>query len=82
MVFGYLGGRLSERWSEKGTLVTGLGMCVFGAGGLLATAALHLPLIAVILSLFTMVSGVAVTSHPRPRSPWRTTPTSPAPRPH
>ena len=64
MVFGYLGGRLSERWSEKGTLVTGLGMCVFGTGGLLATAALHLPLIGMILSLFTMVSGVAVTSPP------------------
>jgi MFS transporter, DHA1 family, multidrug resistance protein len=64
MVFGYLGGRLSERWSEQGALVTGLGMGVFGAGGLLTTAALHLPLIAVILSLFTMVSGVAVTSPP------------------
>jgi DHA1 family bicyclomycin/chloramphenicol resistance-like MFS transporter len=64
MVFGFLGGRLSERWSEAGTLVTGLAMCVVGAGGLLATATLHLPLIAVVLSLFTMVSGVAVTTPP------------------
>lgn len=64
MVFGYLAGRLSERWSEKGTLVTGLVMCVLGAGGLLATAALHLSLLAVILSLLMMVSGVAVTSPP------------------
>jgi MFS transporter, DHA1 family, multidrug resistance protein len=64
MVFGYLGGRLAERWSEKGTLVIGLIMCGLGAAGLLATAALHLPLIAVVLSLFTMVSGVAVTSPP------------------
>jgi MFS transporter, DHA1 family, multidrug resistance protein len=64
MVFGYVGGRLSERWSEKGTLVVGLVMCTLGAGGLLATATLHLPLLAVILSLLTMVSGVAVTSPP------------------
>lgn len=39
-------------------------MCVLGAGGLLATAALHLPLIAVVFSLLTMVSGVAVTTPP------------------
>jgi DHA1 family bicyclomycin/chloramphenicol resistance-like MFS transporter len=64
MVFGYLGGRLAERWSEKGTLVTGLAMCTLGAGGLLTTAVLHLPLIAVVLSLLTMVSGVAVTTPP------------------
>ncbi|HUR07284.1 MAG TPA: multidrug effflux MFS transporter [Nonomuraea sp.] len=64
MVFGYLGGRLAERWSERRTMVMGLGMCTFGAAGLLATAVLHLPLIAVILSLFTMVSGVAVTTPP------------------
>ena len=63
MVFGYLAGRLSER-SEKGTLVVGLVMCLLGAAGLLATATLHLPLIAVILSLLTMVSGVAVTTPP------------------
>ena len=34
------------------------------AGGLLATAALHLPLVAVVLSLVTLVSGVAVTTPP------------------
>jgi DHA1 family bicyclomycin/chloramphenicol resistance-like MFS transporter len=33
MVFGYLAGRLSERWSEKGTLAVGLVMCALGAGG-------------------------------------------------
>jgi DHA1 family bicyclomycin/chloramphenicol resistance-like MFS transporter len=64
MVFGYLGGRLAEYRSERGTLATGLGMCTVGATGLLATAALHLPLAAVVVSLFTMVSGVAVTSAP------------------
>jgi DHA1 family bicyclomycin/chloramphenicol resistance-like MFS transporter len=64
MVFGYVGGRLAERWSEKGTLVVGLVMCALGTGGLLATAVLHLPLPAIIVSLLTMVSGVAVTSAP------------------
>jgi MFS transporter, DHA1 family, multidrug resistance protein len=64
MVFGYLGGRLARRWSETGTLLAGLGMCIIGVAALLTTAVLHLPLIAVILSLLTMVSGVAVTSPP------------------
>ncbi|WP_052423260.1 multidrug effflux MFS transporter [Nonomuraea candida] len=64
MVFGFAAGRLSERWSEKGTLLIGLVLCLLGAGGLLATAVLALPLTAVILSLFTMVSGVAATSPP------------------
>lgn len=64
MVFGFISGRLAERWSVKGTLAVGLGMAVAGTLGLLATALLHLPLIAIILSLFTMVSGVAVTSPP------------------
>jgi DHA1 family bicyclomycin/chloramphenicol resistance-like MFS transporter len=43
MVFGFLAGRLAERWSEQGTLAIGLVMCLVGAGGLLATATLHLP---------------------------------------
>jgi DHA1 family bicyclomycin/chloramphenicol resistance-like MFS transporter len=64
MVFGFAAGRTSQRWSEKGTLLAGIAMCVAGAGGLVATAALHLPLIAVIVSLLTMVSGVAVTTPP------------------
>ncbi|MDQ0078458.1 multidrug effflux MFS transporter [Arthrobacter oryzae] len=64
VIFGFIAGRLSERWSERGTLAVGLVMALTGALGLLATALLHLPLIAIILSLFTMVSGVAVTSPP------------------
>lgn len=64
MVFGFLAGRTSERWSEKGTLLVGLGMCAVGAFGVLATAALHLPLAAVVISLCTLVSGVAVTTPP------------------
>lgn len=64
MVLGHLGGRAAERWSERGALLTGLAMCGSGAAGLLATAALHLPLAAVVLSLFTTVGGVAVSTAP------------------
>jgi DHA1 family bicyclomycin/chloramphenicol resistance-like MFS transporter len=64
MLFGFAGGRLCERWSEEGTLVVGLAMCLTGAVGLLATALFHLPVIALILSLFTMVAGVATTTPP------------------
>jgi DHA1 family bicyclomycin/chloramphenicol resistance-like MFS transporter len=64
MVFGFLAGKATERWSEKGTLVVGLVMCALGAAGLLVTAALHLPLAVVVLSLLTLVSGVAVTTPP------------------
>ncbi|MCU1617875.1 MAG: drug resistance transporter, Bcr/CflA subfamily [Frankiales bacterium] len=64
MVFGFLAGRAGERWSERGTLLVGIAMVVAGAGGLLATAAWELPLAAVIGSLLTMVSGVAVTTPP------------------
>jgi DHA1 family bicyclomycin/chloramphenicol resistance-like MFS transporter len=64
MVFGFAAGRTAERWSERGTLLAGLAMCGAGAVGLLATAALHLPLLAVVLSLVSLVSGVAVTTPP------------------
>ena len=64
MVFGFASGRLSERWSERGTLAAGVTMGVLGAGSLLATALLHLPLVAVILSLFTMVAGMATAAPP------------------
>ncbi|MDV8147028.1 multidrug effflux MFS transporter [Arthrobacter sp. B10-11] len=64
VIFGFISGRLAEHWSERGTLAAGLAMALAGALGLLATALLQLPLIAIILSLFTMVSGVAVTSPP------------------
>lgn len=64
VIFGFFAGRLAERWSERGTLTVGLVMATTGAIGLLATALMHLPLAAIILSLFTMVSGVAVTSPP------------------
>lgn len=64
MVFGYLAGLTSERWSLKGTLAAGLAMCAAGAFGLLAAGMSALPLAAVIVSLLVMVSGVAVTTPP------------------
>jgi DHA1 family bicyclomycin/chloramphenicol resistance-like MFS transporter len=62
MVFGFTGGRLSEAWSERGTVMIGVAMAALGATGLLATGTLHLPLVAIVLSLLTMVSGVAFTT--------------------
>jgi DHA1 family bicyclomycin/chloramphenicol resistance-like MFS transporter len=64
MMFGFVAGRMAERWSETGTLSVGLAMCVTGATGLLATAIGHLPLIVFCASLFLMVSGVAATTPP------------------
>jgi DHA1 family bicyclomycin/chloramphenicol resistance-like MFS transporter len=64
VIGGQLASVTSERRSERGTLLAGIAMCLAGAGGLLATAAWQLPLAAVVLSLLTMVSGVAVTTPP------------------
>jgi DHA1 family bicyclomycin/chloramphenicol resistance-like MFS transporter len=64
MLFGYVGGRTSERWSVPGTLVVGLAMCAAGALGLLAGGLFPVPLTVVIGSLLVMVSGVAVTTPP------------------
>ena len=64
MVFGYLAGRTSERWSVTGTLRVGLAMVAFGAFGILAAGLVTLPVLAVIVSLLVMVSGVAVTTPP------------------
>ena len=64
MLFGYLAGRSSERWSLQGTLTVGIVMSLMGALGLLVAGVAPLPLAVVILSLLVMVSGVAVTSPP------------------
>jgi DHA1 family bicyclomycin/chloramphenicol resistance-like MFS transporter len=50
MAFGFAAGRQSERWSEKGTLVLVLGMTPLRVAPLLATAAAHLPLAAMVLA--------------------------------
>ena len=64
MIFGYLAGRASERWSERGTLIVGILMVLTGALGLLATGLLALPLPVVIVSLFLLASGTATTAPP------------------
>ncbi len=64
MLFGYLAGRAAGRWSLHGTLLVGILMCLLGALGLLAAGVFPMPLGVVIVSLFVMVSGVAVTSPP------------------
>ncbi|MDT3315671.1 multidrug effflux MFS transporter [Microbacterium sp. KSW4-11] len=64
MVFGYLAGRATERWSVTGTLLTGLAVAGVGALGLLLSGTTPTPLWVVIVSLFTLASGVAITSPP------------------
>lgn len=64
MVFGYLGGRAAEKWSERGTLVIGVTMTALGSLGLLATGLWSLPLPVILASLFILASGTAFTSPP------------------
>ncbi|GAA4360523.1 multidrug effflux MFS transporter [Microbacterium rhizosphaerae] len=64
MVFGYLSGRVAERWSVRGTLTIGIGVAGLGALGLLLAGLTHVPLWLVLASLFALASGVATTSPP------------------
>ena len=64
MVFGFVAGRASERWSAHVVLAAGLAMVLGGAIGVLATGVAQLPLPAMLLSLLALVSGVAVTTPP------------------
>jgi DHA1 family bicyclomycin/chloramphenicol resistance-like MFS transporter len=64
MVFGFLAARSAERWSMRGTLIAGIVMCGLGAGGLLLAELTSVPVVVVNVSLFVMVSGVAVTTPP------------------
>jgi DHA1 family bicyclomycin/chloramphenicol resistance-like MFS transporter len=64
MVFGYFSGRSSERWSIPGTLTIGILVAGIGAAGLLAAGLTPTPLWVVIVSLFALASGVAVSSTP------------------
>jgi DHA1 family bicyclomycin/chloramphenicol resistance-like MFS transporter len=64
MVFGWLAGRLAERWSLRGTLVAGVVVAGLGAAGLLASGLAAMPLWVVIVSLFALAVGVAITSPP------------------
>ena len=64
MVFGYVAGRLAERWSVRGTLVAGIVVAGVGAAGLLVAGLTPMPLGVVIISLFALAVGVAITSPP------------------
>ena len=64
MVFGYLAGRTAERWSIPGTLAIGVAVTGLGALGLLAAGLTPMPLWVVIVSLFALSSGVAITAPP------------------
>lgn len=64
MTFGYLAGRGAERWSVAGTLATGLLVAGTGALGLLASGFTAMPLWVVVVSLFLLAVGVAISSPP------------------
>ena len=64
MTFGYLAGRSAERWSVGGTLVVGILVAALGAAGLLVSGLAAMPLWVVIVSLFLLASGVAISSPP------------------
>jgi DHA1 family bicyclomycin/chloramphenicol resistance-like MFS transporter len=64
MIFGWLGGRMAERWSERGTLAVGIALTTLGALGVLITGLADLALPAIVASLFALVSGVALAAAP------------------
>lgn len=64
MVFGYLASRAAERWSVPATLTVGVAVAGAGAVGLLAAGVSAMPLRVVLVSLFALASGVAITSPP------------------
>ncbi len=64
MVFGYLAGRTAERWSVRGTLTAGIAVSAVGAAGLLVSGFAAMPLWVVVVSLFALAVGVAISSPP------------------
>lgn len=64
MIFGYVAGRTAERWSIAGTLAIGVVVTGLGAVGLLVAGLTPMPLWIVIVSLFALSSGVAITAPP------------------
>jgi len=64
MICGFLAGRAAERWSIRGTLTIGTGVAALGALGLLASGTTAMPLGVVLVSLFLLASGVAISSPP------------------
>ena len=63
-LFGFLGSRAAERWSERSAFLLGLAMIAVGACGLLATALLDLALPAAMFSFFAVAAGAAAVSAP------------------
>ncbi|WP_136043346.1 MULTISPECIES: multidrug effflux MFS transporter [unclassified Microbacterium] len=64
MVFGHFAGQAAEKWSVGGTLAVGVAVTAAGALGLLLAGVVAVPLWVVVLSLFTLASGVAIASPP------------------
>ncbi|MEV5070703.1 multidrug effflux MFS transporter [Microbacterium sp. LMI12-1-1.1] len=64
MTFGYLAGRAAERWSIVGTLAIGILVSALGAAGLLVAGLTAVPLWVVIVALFLLAAGVAISSPP------------------
>ena len=64
MTFGYLAGRAAEKWSIPGTLGGGIVVAGAGALGLLAAGVTAMPLWVVVVSLFLLAAGVAISSPP------------------
>jgi DHA1 family bicyclomycin/chloramphenicol resistance-like MFS transporter len=64
MLFGSLAGRSAHRWSIAGTLGLGVGVTGLGAVGLLVAGITPMPLWVVIVSLFALSSGVAMSAPP------------------
>ncbi len=64
VICGFLGARLSERWSLRGTLRTGLTVAGLGATGLLVAGIIGTGVWPVLASLFVLASGGALTSTP------------------
>jgi DHA1 family bicyclomycin/chloramphenicol resistance-like MFS transporter len=64
MIFGYFAGRTAERWSIPGTLAVGVAVTGLGAVGILIAGLTPMPLWTVIISLFALSSGVAITAPP------------------
>ena len=63
MVLGFIAGRTAGR-SLRGTLSVGIAVAAVGALGLLASGLMRMPLWVVLVSLFLLAGGVAVTSPP------------------
>ena len=64
MTFGYLAGRAAERWSIGGTLVVGILVAGSALRDFSSRGSTAMPLWVVIVSLFLLASGVAISSPP------------------